>query len=54
MLADESTIIDGYLGANTHTLPGVIGACAECMKWFPHLAVTKQPWRMPVDYACFI
>ena len=39
----------GGLSRDTHGLPGVVTAVAECAKWFPDLVVTARPWRQGVD-----
>lgn len=39
----------GGLSKDTHGLPGVVTAVAECAKWFPDLVVTARPWRQGVD-----
>eukprot|EP00730_Choanoeca_flexa_P013886 TRINITY_DN5835_c0_g2_i1.p1 TRINITY_DN5835_c0_g2~~TRINITY_DN5835_c0_g2_i1.p1 ORF type:complete len:367 (+),score=74.88 TRINITY_DN5835_c0_g2_i1:155-1255(+) len=53
-LTSLDTLLGSTLAKNTHQLPALVGAVAECAKWFPDMVVTRRPWRQCLDYAPFI
>ena len=51
-LNDEKFVFKKY--TNSHIMTGALAAIAEFQKWFPELVKTAQPWKMPLDFACYI
>lgn len=53
-LNNATLVLQGALAQNTHNLAGTVAGVAECLKWFPNLAVTSRPWKQGLDYAPFV
>lgn len=51
VLTNASAVFNPITGLamDSHVLPGVVTAIAECAKWFPDMVVTLRPWRQGVD-----
>eukprot|EP00054_Salpingoeca_dolichothecata_P037219 m.10144 g.10144 ORF g.10144 m.10144 type:complete len:99 (-) comp7346_c0_seq1:89-385(-) len=45
LLNNETYVLTHLTLPGTHTLPGVVGAVAECAKWYPDLVQTQRPWK---------
>jgi hypothetical protein len=55
-LNDESALLGKHslVGKNTHQLPALIGAVAECRKHFPQMIKTTRPWKACLDQVPYI
>ena len=55
-LNDERKLIGQHstVGANTHALPALVGAVAECRKQFPQMIKSVRPWKACLDEVPYI
>ena len=54
-LNNASKLLDpNGLSRNTHNLPALVGAVAECQKQFPTMITSKRQWRMCLDATPYI
>ena len=55
-LNDEQKLIGQHstVGANTHALPALVGAVAECRKQFPQMIKSVRPWKACLDEVPYI
>lgn len=55
-LTDSRMILGnkGKVSQNSHTLPALVSAVAECQKMFPSMIKTRRPWKMCLDSVPYI
>jgi hypothetical protein len=52
---DERRLIGRHsIGSNTHALPALVGAVAECRKQFPQMIKSVRPWKACLDEVPYI
>ena len=54
VLNDDRLMLHSSVYMDSHGLNGALQAVAECAKWFPHLATTRNVWNASLDFAPFM
>eukprot|EP00041_Stephanoeca_diplocostata_P005893 m.70808 g.70808 ORF g.70808 m.70808 type:complete len:401 (-) comp16059_c0_seq8:1282-2484(-) len=54
VLNDESKVLGPSVSSQSHALPALVAAVAECQKHFPDMVKTTRPWPMCLDAVPYI